>query len=47
MSKRDDSVQVEGLVIGGMTSGTVRIGGKEVEIGKDGKPVEEREDEDR
>lgn len=38
---KDDDVQVEGLVIGGMTSGTVKIGGREVEIGPDGKPVED------
>lgn len=45
MGKRDDDVQVEGLVIGGMTGGTVRIGGREVEIGEDGRPVETDEDE--
>lgn len=42
---RNEDVQVEGLEIGGMTAGTVRIGGREVEIGDDGKPVEDAEDE--
>lgn len=40
MSKNDD-VQVEGLELGGYESGTVKIGGKEVEIGPDGKPAED------
>lgn len=39
MAEQGD-VQVEGLEIGGMTAGTVKIGGREVEIGSDGKPVE-------
>lgn len=38
---RNQNVQVEGLEIGGMTAGTVRIGGREVEIGEDGRPIEE------
>lgn len=40
MAKNDD-VQVEGLELGGFVSGTVKIGGREVEIGPDGKPVED------
>lgn len=43
---KDERVKVEGLVIGGMTGGTVRIGGREVEIGEDGKPVEEEKDDE-
>ena len=43
MAKQDDNVQLEGVVIGGMTSGTVRTGGKEVESDESGKPVEEDE----
>jgi len=39
MGNRDD-VQVEGLVIGGMTGGTVKVGGRDVEIDRDGKPVD-------
>jgi len=39
MSADRTEVQVEGLEIGGMTAGTVRIGGQEVEIGPDGRPV--------
>lgn len=44
MGKRNEDVEVDGLVIGGMTSGTVKIGGKDVEIGRDGKPVDQDDD---
>lgn len=43
MAGNNDDVQVEGLVLGSFESGTVKIGGKEVEIGPDGKPVEDDE----
>jgi hypothetical protein len=42
--KKSDDVQVEGLEIVGMVAGTVRIGGREVEIGRDGKPVDDDSD---
>jgi hypothetical protein len=41
MNTDPTDVQVEGLVIGGMSGDTVRIGGREVEIGRDGKPIDD------
>ncbi|QYN41143.1 hypothetical protein K1T35_48260 (plasmid) [Pseudonocardia sp. DSM 110487] len=47
MSTDPTEVQVEGLVIGGMSGGTVRIGGRDVEIGPDGRPVMDDEEDAR
>ena len=44
--EQQPGVRVTGLVIGGVTAGTVRIGGRPVDIGSDGAPAGDQADPD-